>query len=499
MAQQIPGMPDSIYKDYMRDPRLLQGQTIGQAGTQTTPVGSPLEALSRVLQGALGGFMVANAKGDADQRSKDYGETMARALRAGQGQENTFDPATGQWSSPTGKADENSARLMARVLANNADTAPMGMQMQMSDIDTQRKLAQALALDKAKREGAAPTTRTYEDGGKKVTQEWVPGAGWKNVGSAEVAPRNVQTVTTADGVYVLGTDGKLGARLGGRPSEKEPQTGPFAGTSMDAQASNILLTGDPTTPAYRAAYNILAAPRSTVDSQTGDIITTRPDMSAFRAPVMGSPSAPAPMPAPGSPPQMPMPGAPAQPSEPMPPQPMNAQPSAPQAPTGSPVQSINVPGQNVTITPGGQGRMTEAQTRDATFADRIAQAEDVLSRFDTQGTNFWQNVAAERAPLGSASLFTTPEYQQYDQAKRDFVNAVLRKESGAVINPDEFKNAEKQYFPQPGDSPEVIEQKRRNRASQMQGMQRAAGPVYQRNLPSKDKDTLYNKYGLEGR
>lgn len=478
---QFGSMPSGIYQDYMHDPRLLQGQASVEAGSSTAPVGSPLEGLIRALRGVVGGYMAGQARDEAQDRTKGYNDTMSRALRAGQGQENTFNSATGEWSAPTGQANEDSAKLMARVLASNVDTAPMGLQMQMSDIEGQRKLAQALALDKAKSASAAPTTRTYETDGRKVTQEWVPGTGWKDVGSSPIAERNQQTVTTGEGVFILGPGGQLGPRLGSRPGEKEPPSGPFSGTSMDAQAANILLTGDPQSPSYRAAYNFLAAPRSTVDSQTGDIITTRPDMSAFRSPGMAAPaSQPHPMPSPAESQANPL-----------------AAPAASSA--AAPTQSINVPGQQVTITPGGPGRMTEAQTRDATFADRLAQSEDVLSRFDKQGTDFWQNLAAERAPLGTANWFTTPEYQQFDQAKRDFVNSVLRKESGAVISPSEFANAEKQYFPQPGDSQQVIEQKRRNRAAQLQGMQRAAGPAYQRGLPSKDSSALYNKYGLEAK
>ncbi len=57
----------------------------------------------------------------------------------------------------------------------------------------------------------------------------------------------------------------------------------------------------------------------------------------------------------------------------------------------------------------------------------------------------------------------SPEFQKFDQAKRDFVNATLRKESGAVISPEEFDNATKQYFPVPGDKPEIVDMKRKNR------------------------------------
>ena len=50
-----------------------------------------------------------------------------------------------------------------------------------------------------------------------------------------------------------------------------------------------------------------------------------------------------------------------------------------------------------------------------------------------------------------------------DQAQRDFINAVLRRDSGAAINDREFANARQQNSVQPGDSQEVIAQKRANR------------------------------------
>ena len=41
----------------------------------------------------------------------------------------------------------------------------------------------------------------------------------------------------------------------------------------------------------------------------------------------------------------------------------------------------------------------------------------------------------------------------------------------------EFDNAKKQYFPQAGDSPAVIEQKRKSREMVINGFARGAGPV----------------------
>src|SRR5262249_33942021 len=70
------------------------------------------------------------------------------------------------------------------------------------------------------------------------------------------------------------------------------------------------------------------------------------------------------------------------------------------------------------------------------------------------------------------------DYQRYDQAKRDFINATMRRESGAQIKKDEFENANKQYFPMPGDDPETLKQKKANRMEAIKGIAAGAGPSY---------------------
>ena len=67
-------------------------------------------------------------------------------------------------------------------------------------------------------------------------------------------------------------------------AKKDPYTGPFEGTSMDAQRSNILLTGNPSTPEYLAAYVGMAEPKVIVDPATGRTTTVKPDMSPYRVP-----------------------------------------------------------------------------------------------------------------------------------------------------------------------------------------------------------------------
>ncbi|PUE39195.1 hypothetical protein B9Z34_09525 [Limnohabitans sp. Hippo3] len=134
--------------------------------------------------------------------------------------------------------------------------------------------------------------------------------------------------------------------------------------------------------------------------------------------------------------------------------------------------------------------LTEQQAKANLFGARMYEANKILNELEDAkvmrpgaikgsaetvgrilglGTDSMGGTLADAA--GSMTNWTQSKSQQrVEQARRDFVNAVLRKESGAVISPQEFANAEKQYFPQPGDSKAVIEQKRKNRELAMNMM-----------------------------
>lgn len=91
------------------------------------------------------------------------------------------------------------------------------------------------------------------------------------------------------------------------------------------------------------------------------------------------------------------------------------------------------------------------------YANRLLEAERVLSVVNNQfaGGTAYGNLLP--------NVLQSAERQQFEQAKRNFVNAVLRRESGAVISPSEFQNAAIQYFAQPGDKEETLLQKAANR------------------------------------
>jgi hypothetical protein len=115
--------------------------------------------------------------------------------------------------------------------------------------------------------------------------------------------------------------------------------------------------------------------------------------------------------------------------------------------------------------------LTEGQAKAVLFASRMQASDKVLADLARKGTSTGVPGATKNNAVGDViTAMSPPEQQQLVQAKRDFVNAVLRRESGAVISPDEFANAERQYFPQIGDSRPVIEQKARNRRAAIEGM-----------------------------
>ncbi len=74
------------------------------------------------------------------------------------------------------------------------------------------------------------------------------------------------------------------------------------------------------------------------------------------------------------------------------------------------------------------------------------------------------------ALMGPLESFKDPKLKAYEQTKRDFISAVLRKESGAAISAGEYVEEGKKYFPQPGDPPEVLEQKAESRGQALANM-----------------------------
>lgn len=224
----------------------------------------------------------------------------------------------------------------------------------------------------------------------------------------------------------------------GIKSAKLQKQGPFAGTSMTAQSMNTLLALSPKMEAgdadpqeeqlYRLAYGYLSKPRvetRETDQGTTTVRVPGQDMSAFYRPEGFA-------------------------------------------------EGEEVVGQT-------SAKFTEGQSNAAAFANRMNAGLMIFNELTSGGydpTNF-QDYLASNLPRSVSGFASTAEGQRYMAAKTDFITAVLRKESGAAISVSEFEKEDRKYFPQPGEGPEVVEQKREARARALQSMIAQSGPAYE--------------------
>jgi hypothetical protein len=132
-------------------------------------------------------------------------------------------------------------------------------------------------------------------------------------------------------------------------------------------------------------------------------------------------------------------------------------------------------------------KLNAEQSKEYGYGQRIYDANQII---DEVGPNYSITALAtkqglEKVPgLGGAlgvgaNVMLDENTQRVEQAQRNFINSVLRRESGAAISPSEFAEARKQYFPQPGDKPEVLANKKANRERQFENLRMGAGPAAQ--------------------
>lgn len=117
----------------------------------------------------------------------------------------------------------------------------------------------------------------------------------------------------------------------------------------------------------------------------------------------------------------------------------------------------------------------QTQSASYAFGERMVNAEGNLSDGKDALLASGIEAVARRGPAGN--YMVSEDYQLAYQAAQDWVTANLRKESGAAIPPEEMANEIRKYFPIPGDSDKVIEQKRKSRATAMKGMRKSAGAL----------------------
>ena len=212
---------------------------------------------------------------------------------------------------------------------------------------------------------------------------------------------------------------------------------PYQGTGMDAQNWNIVLTGDPASKEYAAAYNQLFEQPRLTPVQTENGVMMVPQMPVI-------------------PPSVRPPAGQAEPATPA----SVATPSA-TAPTGDSATAPSVtPGVGTPFTvPGTTPKPTEAQLRNrqlySVVKPELKTVQDNFKALSVLGNQ----IAAGALPKSVASFATTAEYQRAQNALRTIIATYLYSTSGATANPGEVENQVSVLMPVAGESDASVQDK----------------------------------------
>jgi hypothetical protein len=154
----------------------------------------------------------------------------------------------------------------------------------------------------------------------------------------------------------------------------------------------------------------------------------------------------------------------------------------------------------VTFQQGGNMKpLTEGQSKDAVYSTRAEGALLTLDQYEQALTGLGDTVAGGVPLVGN--MIKSPEFQQAEQAGTEFLQAVLRKDTGAAITAQEQEEYGKVYLPRPGDTPETIAQKKKSRIRALEAMKAGMPPqaiLAQEKALEKTGDTPYSSQQKEG-
>lgn len=119
---------------------------------------------------------------------------------------------------------------------------------------------------------------------------------------------------------------------------------------------------------------------------------------------------------------------------------------------------------------------TEGQSKDVVFSTRARGALEALEPASESLTS-----RADRAlgavPFGLGRGVQGSNFQVAENAGNEFLQAILRKDTGAAITTQEHQLYGKTYLPQPGDGPQVLEQKRQARSRAVAAIEAGMSPA----------------------
>lgn len=137
----------------------------------------------------------------------------------------------------------------------------------------------------------------------------------------------------------------------------------------------------------------------------------------------------------------------------------------------------------------GDLKLTEQQSKDLVYLRRGREANRLL---ESVANNMTAGQGKQGSLRGAADVFlrglpgvgdssavnalVSSERQEAEQAAKEYLAAVLRKDTGAAITAQEFDIYGQMYLPQPGDSTRVLQQKARARDVALEAIATGLGP-----------------------
>lgn len=414
-----PLLGAALMRPGTQDPTLLNRIRFGQAlmlrGADTSPVQSPWEAVGRIGTAGLGGYFTGKAEKEATARDANYQTALSEVLMGGAG-------------------------------------SPVSQRLRGSSNKDVNQLASAFALDEATK---SPVTHKLRPG---ETQYDANGKPLISNPATPHAPSELGKLTAERDALPEGHPNRAvyDARIRALGRENQGDTSPIfqdmpiAGDKIQRVVSydkgrSFQPFGEP---------HDRREPNMIQDVTNSDGSVTRYMIPRAEFGRGGSPAQSQAAPDPSGFVMQPQAGGP---------QTAQAGPAIGAPPTPN--------AQAISTTP---GKMSEDQGKAAGFHGRAFEAHGIVNDLE----NKLSPTVTAAGRNAAVRPFVGKDQQRMLQAQRSFINAILRRESGAVISPEEFVNYGNEFFPQPNEGPEVIAQKRAARENALKALVLSAGPSF---------------------
>jgi hypothetical protein len=134
--------------------------------------------------------------------------------------------------------------------------------------------------------------------------------------------------------------------------------------------------------------------------------------------------------------------------------------------------------------------LKEHQSKDAFFAERMLRTEIDLRRImptnEKGKPTAYDPTPSWKAWYPNANWMASSAGQEFTRASKEWIAGILRKDTGAAVTDGEMALYAPTYIPQPGDSPQVIQDKQKARIALARGLRNSSGPAFNQMFPDFD-------------